>query len=174
MTNLGIFKFTGRRRYVLTITFTALNFIQIILGLLMTGGSLYIVIGVSGKFYSEKAEITFVFTVTGMFGTHVVITYLVGIKIGDKCYNLAHKQVFLHLTFLTSTDLLIFKKKHWKAPNSMDNRQHKHFVKHCNHWHIGYKNIKSHNPIVKALIGKRYAKLFEGPKLETHPRQMAI
>lgn len=90
--NFGIFKLTFEQRKFLAVFSTVLCFIEFLLGAFITGGSIYVVVTISPRFYSEKAEITFVFTVTGMFGTHVIITYLIGIKICDKCYNFAHKK----------------------------------------------------------------------------------
>lgn len=89
--NFAVFKLTFKQRKLFAILVTLLCFLQFFLGIIITGGSIYIVVTISPRFYSEKAEITFVFTVTSMFGTHVIITYLIGIKICDKCYNYAHK-----------------------------------------------------------------------------------
>lgn len=88
---IGIFKFTRRQRIYLGLTFTGLNLLQVLFGLIITGMSIYICENVAPNFYSEKGEIKFVFTVTALYGTHIIIHYLVGLKIVDKCYRRAQK-----------------------------------------------------------------------------------
>lgn len=90
--NFLIFKLSRRQRFMLALAFTILNFVQIFLGILTVGWSIYVCVSISHNLYSEKAEIIFVFTVTCMYGTHVIIHYLIGIKISEKCFNRAHKR----------------------------------------------------------------------------------
>lgn len=106
----GVFKLTARQRFCLGLAFTLLNITQISFGLIITGWSIYICVNVSPNLYSEKAEITFVFTVTSMYGTHIIIHYLVGIKICEKCYHKAHKLVLFY-EHSKITNFLMFKRK---------------------------------------------------------------
>lgn len=95
---IGIFKFTKKQRFILGLIFTGLNLLQVTFGLILTAWSIYICVNVAPKFYSEKGEIKFVFTVIALYGTHLIIHYLIGIKICEKCYRKAQKFV-LFLVF---------------------------------------------------------------------------
>ncbi|XP_017772768.1 PREDICTED: LOW QUALITY PROTEIN: uncharacterized protein LOC108559904 [Nicrophorus vespilloides] len=89
--NFFIFKFSRECRFQMALAFTILNLVQATLGMLIAGWSLYLCLEVSKHLYAEKAEITFVFTVTALYGTHIIFQYLMGIKICAKCFNKAHK-----------------------------------------------------------------------------------
>ncbi|KAG5872330.1 hypothetical protein JTB14_023598 [Gonioctena quinquepunctata] len=69
-----------------------LNVLQIIIGCGMTGSSLYIIIAISPIMHTQKAEIDFAFAVTGLYGTHVIIHWIIGIQICEKCFKHAHKK----------------------------------------------------------------------------------
>lgn len=88
---IGIFKFTRKQRFYLGLIFTGLNILQIVFGILITGWSIYICVNVSPNLYTEKGEIKFVFTVTALYGTHIILHYLIGIKLCEKCYKKAQK-----------------------------------------------------------------------------------
>lgn len=86
-----IYMFSKKQRFRLGIIFSVFNIMQVALGGITTGWSVYVITAISPNLYTEKAEIDFVFTVTGMYGMFVVIHYLVGMKICEKCIYKAHK-----------------------------------------------------------------------------------
>lgn len=86
-----VVKLTRRQRYYTAVAFSVLNIIQMVLGLTLTSHAMYIYIAISPNLYTEKGEVTFVFAVTGMYGTHILFNYLIGMKIVEKCYRQAHK-----------------------------------------------------------------------------------
>ncbi|KAL3269978.1 hypothetical protein HHI36_009033 [Cryptolaemus montrouzieri] len=90
--SIGVFKLSLKQRRNLGLVFNALNLIQILLGLSITATSVYIVISVAPILYSERSEVNFVFIVTAVYGTHVILHYLMGIKICDKCLNQPQKK----------------------------------------------------------------------------------
>lgn len=61
------------------------------IGLGITLNSIYVYSAVAPNLYSERAEISFVFIVMAVFGTHVILVYLAGMKICEKCYLRAIK-----------------------------------------------------------------------------------
>ncbi|XP_071050358.1 peripherin-2 [Onthophagus taurus] len=83
---------TKQQRLRMGVVFSVLNALQVLLGILTTTWSLYVILGVAPKLYTEKPEIDFVFTCTGMYGTHVIIHFLVGMKICEKTIFKAHKK----------------------------------------------------------------------------------
>lgn len=89
---IGVFKLNEAQRNRLSVAFNALNFIQIILGLSITSYSIFIYLNVAPILFSERSEVDFVFIVTGIYGTHVILHYLAGIKICHKCLNQPHKK----------------------------------------------------------------------------------
>ncbi|XP_044754210.1 peripherin-2 [Coccinella septempunctata] len=90
--SIGVFKLSLKQRRTLGLVFNALNFLQIIFGLSITVTSIYIVLSFAPILYSERSEINFVFIVTGIYGTHVILHYLMGIKICEKCLNQPQKK----------------------------------------------------------------------------------
>lgn len=88
---LGVFKLTHRQRYILAIILIVLNGTQMFIGLGITVNSIYVYAAVAPGLYSERAEISFVFLVMAVFGTHVILVYLAGMKICEKCYLRAIK-----------------------------------------------------------------------------------
>lgn len=88
---IGILKLTHHQRYILAIVLCVLNGVQMLIGLGITLNSIYVYAAVAPGLYSEKAEISFVFLVMAIFGTHVILVYLAGMKICEKCYLRAIK-----------------------------------------------------------------------------------
>lgn len=88
---VGVYKLTHRQRYIIAITLCVLNGIQMLIGLGITLNSIYVYAAVAPDLYSERAEISFVFLVMAVFGTHVILVYLAGLKICEKCYLRAIK-----------------------------------------------------------------------------------
>lgn len=89
--SFGVFKLSLHQRRTLGLIFNILNFLQILLGLSVTVTSAYIVLYFAPILYSERSEINFVFIVTGIYGTHVILHYLMGIKICEKCLTQPQK-----------------------------------------------------------------------------------
>ena len=114
-----------KKRRALACTFTTLNLVQISLGLLITIWSIYICIVMAPKIYMEGSDINFVFTVTGMFGTHIIIHFAIGIKVCEKCMFKAHKlvvnlfvitlKIFVNC-LLTSLPKMHFQEEHSTSP----------------------------------------------------------
>lgn len=92
-----VIKLTRRQRYYTAIAFSVLNIVQVLLGITLTSHAIYIYVTISPNLYTEKAEVTFVFAVTGMYGTHIIFNYLLGMKIVYKCYRQAHKSALTKL-----------------------------------------------------------------------------
>lgn len=90
---LFVVKLTRRQRFLTALLFSILNIIQMLLGLTLTCHAMYVYVTIAPNLYTEKAEVMFVFAVTGMYGTHVIFNYLLGMKIVEKCYKQAHKLV---------------------------------------------------------------------------------
>ncbi|KAJ8961050.1 hypothetical protein NQ314_005979 [Rhamnusium bicolor] len=90
---IGMFKLSQKQRKCLSFVFITLNIVQIILGAGMTSSSLYIFIAVSPVLLTEKAEVNFVFAVTGIYGTNVIFHWIIGIRMCRKCFLQAHKYV---------------------------------------------------------------------------------
>lgn len=88
---LRIYMFTKQQRFTLGILFSAFNVAQVLLGVLTCVWSIYVITAISPTLHTEKPEIDFVFTVTGMYGMYVIIHYLIGMKICEKCIYKAHK-----------------------------------------------------------------------------------
>lgn len=88
---LGVFKLTHHQRYLLAIVLCILNGLQMLIGLGITVNSIYVYVAVAPGLHSERAEISFVFLVMAIFGTHVIIVYLAGMKICERCYLRAVK-----------------------------------------------------------------------------------
>lgn len=86
-----MFKLPQARREFLYRIFITLCLLQVILGSSITGSSLYIIIAISPILHTDKAEVNFVFVVTGIYGTHVIFHWIVGIQIGQKCLRQASK-----------------------------------------------------------------------------------
>nr|XP_023028857.1 peripherin-2 [Leptinotarsa decemlineata] len=99
---VGMFILSHKQRRNLCLLFLAMNILQIILGCGMTGSSLYIIIAVSPILHSQRSEINFAFVVTGLYGTHVIFHWIVGIKICEKCFRQAHKKSTSNLFLLWS------------------------------------------------------------------------
>lgn len=90
--SFGVFKLSLKQRRTLGFLFNGLNFLQILLGLSITSTSAYMVLYFAPILYSERSEINFVFVVTGIYGTHVLLHYVMGIKICEKCLNQPQKK----------------------------------------------------------------------------------
>lgn len=104
---VGVVNLTLRGRYLLAITIVCFLLSQSLLGLCITSWSIYVCTTVSPTLYSEKSEVTFVFTVTGMYGTHVLFHNLTGIKICQRCYLQAHKLVLdIHFCKILNRSML--------------------------------------------------------------------
>lgn len=88
---IGVFKLNKRDRRCLSLIFSFFNILQAILGSTITGTSIYVYVSLSPGLYVEGTEIQFVQVVTGIYGTHIIIHWLLGLKISDKCYYEAHK-----------------------------------------------------------------------------------
>lgn len=88
---VGMFKLPYKRREFLYRLVIILCLLQVILGSSMTGSSLYVIIAISPILHTDKAEVNFVFVVTGIYGTHVIFHWIIGIKIGHKCFKGADK-----------------------------------------------------------------------------------
>lgn len=96
---LGVLKLTHHQRYLLTISLCVLNGIQMFIGLGITANSIYVYVAVAPGLYSERAEISFVFLVMAVFGTHVILIYLAGMKICERSYLRAVKLASENLNF---------------------------------------------------------------------------
>lgn len=92
-----MFKLTHKCRNKLSVIFTILNIIQVLMGCAITCSSFYVFIAVSPVLHTEKAQIDFAFVVTGIYGTHVITHWLIGIKINKKCIEQAHKYVTISI-----------------------------------------------------------------------------
>ncbi|CAG9818996.1 unnamed protein product [Phaedon cochleariae] len=99
---VGMFIFSHKQRRKLFIIFLVLNIIQILIGCGMTSSSLYIIIAVSPILHTDRAEVNFAFVVTGLYGTHVIFHWIVGINICNKCFKQAHKKSTSNLFLLWS------------------------------------------------------------------------
>ncbi|KAJ8946889.1 hypothetical protein NQ318_008245 [Aromia moschata] len=88
---IGIFKLSHKQRQHLSVVFITLNVLQILLGFGMTSSSVYILVAMAPVLHTEKAEIDFAFTVTGIYGTHVIFHWIIGIKMCRKSIKQAHK-----------------------------------------------------------------------------------
>ncbi|XP_057652761.1 peripherin-2-like [Diorhabda carinulata] len=99
---VGMFILSQKQRQKLSIIFIILNIFQIIMGCGMTGSSLYIIIAVAPILHQEKSEINFVFAVTGLYGTHVMFHWIVGINISQRCLNSAGRKTTSSLFLLWS------------------------------------------------------------------------
>ncbi|KAJ8917851.1 hypothetical protein NQ315_010764 [Exocentrus adspersus] len=97
---LGMFKLSHKQRKLLFIIFTVLNVVQILLGFGMTSTSFYIFVAVSPVLHTEKAQVNFAFVVTGIYGTHVMFHWIIGIKMCKKCFRQAHKKSTNNLLLL--------------------------------------------------------------------------
>lgn len=86
-----VFRLTRNRRFHLALAFTILDVIQVLLGLFLTCHAIYVYATVTPGMSTERAEVTFVFAVTAMYGTHVIFHYLAGIRICEKCFKQSHK-----------------------------------------------------------------------------------
>lgn len=91
---VGVFKLTHHQRYILAIILCVLNGIQMFIGLGITVNSIYVYVAVAPGLYSERAEIGFVFLVMAVFGTHIILVYLGGMKICERCYLRAMKYLY--------------------------------------------------------------------------------
>ncbi|KAK9876900.1 hypothetical protein WA026_015936 [Henosepilachna vigintioctopunctata] len=90
--SIGVFRLTLKQRHNLGWMFNILTLAQVLLGLSITGTSVFIVISAAPVLYSERSEVNFVFIVTGIYGTHVILHYLMGLKICYKCLNQPQKK----------------------------------------------------------------------------------
>ncbi|XP_018578044.1 peripherin-2-like [Anoplophora glabripennis] len=120
---VGMFKLTQKQRKHLYVIFITLNIIQILLGFGMTSSSIYIFVAVSPVLHTEKAQINFAFVVTGIYGTHVIFHWLIGIKIGNKCFQQAHKKSTSNLLLLwncagTNTVVILIVISHFARKSS--------------------------------------------------------
>lgn len=88
---LGVITLTHQQRYHIAIAACVLNGIQMLIGLAITANSIYVYTAVASGLQSDKAEINFVFLVMAIFGTHVILLYLAGMKICERCYLKAIK-----------------------------------------------------------------------------------
>lgn len=98
---VAMFKLTQKQRRHLCIIFTTLNIIQILLGFGMTSSSIYIFVAVSPVLHTEKDQINFAFVVTGIYGTHVIFHWLIGIKMSKKCFEEAYKYVIYFYVYIS-------------------------------------------------------------------------
>uniref|UniRef100_A0AAR5PPU1 Tetraspanin n=2 Tax=Dendroctonus ponderosae TaxID=77166 RepID=A0AAR5PPU1_DENPD len=89
---IGLFKLSKNQRKSLTGIFFVLNVLEVLLGATITGISIYVCLAISPMIISEKTEINFVFVVYAIFGGNVIINWLIGLKICQKCVNQAHKK----------------------------------------------------------------------------------
>ncbi|CAG9862068.1 unnamed protein product [Phyllotreta striolata] len=100
---VGMFILSQRKRKGLAALFAFLCAVQIILGCGMTGSSLYVIIAVAPVLHAEKSEVNFVFAVTGLYGTHVIFHWIVGINIGQRCLKQASRKSTGNLFVLWTT-----------------------------------------------------------------------
>lgn len=94
---LGVFMLTHHQRYLIAIALCILNGIEMFIGLGITVNSIYVYMAVAPGLHSERAEISFVFLVMTIFGSHVILVYLAGLKICERCYLRAMKLKLRHL-----------------------------------------------------------------------------
>ncbi|XP_050498757.1 RDS/peripherin-like protein xRDS35 [Diabrotica virgifera virgifera] len=101
---VGMFILSQKQRQNLSIIFIILIIFQIIIGCGMTGSSLYIIISIAPMLKQEQTEINFVFIVTGLCGTNVIVHWVQGIHISQRCLKNASRKstssIFLSWTCL--------------------------------------------------------------------------
>lgn len=99
---IGVFKLTKSNRQCISLLITIFNVIQVILGSTITGTSIYVYASMSPGLFIDGGEMRFVVVVTGIYGTHIMFHWLIGLKINDKCYHQPHKKSTRSLLFLWS------------------------------------------------------------------------
>ncbi|KAJ8975451.1 hypothetical protein NQ317_000700 [Molorchus minor] len=125
---IGMFKLSYRQRQQLSTIFITLNIVQVLLGFGMTSSSIYILVAVAPVLHTEEAEIDFAFTVTGIYGTHVIFHWIIGIKMCRKSLKQAHKKSTSDLLLLwycagTNTVIILLIISHFARRNG------KHIIK---------------------------------------------
>ncbi|XP_066248023.1 photoreceptor outer segment membrane glycoprotein 2-like [Euwallacea similis] len=97
---IGLCKLNGNQRKSLRSIFCVLNIIEVLIGATITGVSIYVCVAISPTIISEKAEINLIFIVYAIFGINIMINWLIGLKICNKCINQAHKKSTNNLLLL--------------------------------------------------------------------------
>ncbi|CAG9763271.1 unnamed protein product [Ceutorhynchus assimilis] len=125
---IGLFKLSKTQRNTLSIIFYVLNIIEVLFGLSITGTSIYVCLAISPMILTEKAEIDFVFVVYIIFGVNITMTWLIGLKICQKCTNQAHKKStrsLLLLWYCAGTNMIVT----LLIITSMSRKANKHIIK---------------------------------------------
>ncbi|CAH0554689.1 unnamed protein product [Brassicogethes aeneus] len=89
---IGTVILSAKKRCNLLYIISALCIIQALIGGAITGPSIYIYVSIAPIVSGDSAEIKFVFATTGIFGTHVIFDWLIGISVGRRCFSNAKKK----------------------------------------------------------------------------------
>ncbi|CAH1115182.1 unnamed protein product [Psylliodes chrysocephalus] len=100
---VGMFILSQKKRESLAAVFVFLCVLQVIIGCGMTGSSLYVIIAVAPILHAEKSEVNFVFVVTGLYGTHVIFQWIIGINVSQRCLKQASRKSTSNLFILWTT-----------------------------------------------------------------------